>query len=136
MDWSIDASDASFVAFDSADGFAGVTVEAYSYQADLENWVAQTLRYAESVYAWQYELFSETTDRDFDGTGTAFIIYRGQASQWYCVEHVKILIVVLSSGSYSVTSVLGEVAALDYADIEKAILFEHLEIDWFNRLPR
>ena len=135
MDWSIDASDASFVAFDSADGFAGVTVETYNYQADLESWVAQILVLAESYNAELFELFSETTDQRLDGTGTAFIIYLAQYSTWYCVEHTKIMLVVTRTTSYNVTSVLCNEAALEYADIEKAILFEHLEIDWWNRLP-
>ena len=135
IDWETDTSDAAYVTFGSPDGYAGVTVEAYSYQAELGGWVAQTIRYAENVYSWRFDLYSETIDEKVDGTGSAFIIYIAQASLRSCVEHVKVLILVTRSGSYSLTSILCDEALLEYADIEKAILFEHFEVDWWNRLP-
>ena len=133
MDWAVDASNESSVAFESTDGSAVVSVDVYSYQAELESWVAQIVQFAEDDNVLLFDLISQTTNQNLNGTGSAFMIYRAQSSPWFCVEHVKILLVVTSSRSYSLISVLCENALVEYADIERAIVFDYFEIKWENQ---
>lgn len=125
-DWSVDDSDESWVFFDSPDNFAGVIVDAYSFQADLSSWVDQTLEYAEADSV-RFELFSQRVDENTYGTGVAFIIYLAQIASWSCLEHVKVLFVVTSSKSYSITSSMCHHAVDEYTEIERAILFDNFD---------
>ena len=122
-DWSVDDSDQSHLIFDSPNDEAGVSVAAYNYPADLEDWVSLIIESEEDEYPRSFEIFSQRVDQNVDGTGTGFIILIGQSSSMYCVEHIKYSLVVTNWRSYYLRSVICELAINSYAEIERSILF-------------
>ena len=127
-DWSISDNDKSAVNFDSPGDFAGVSIDAYPWQADLGDWVDQIIDGEREINKERFEVFSQRTDEKPNGTGTAFIIFIAQSSRQYCVGHIKILLVVTLARSYYVESFICEHAINEYAEIERSILFENFSI--------
>ena len=125
-DWKINDIDKSFVYFDSNDQSAGVTVESYNWQVELEKWADQFVDLYKSDSGSVFNLRNRDVKQRANGTGGSalIILTRKPVGYSYCLEHILIVMLTSLTRSYAVTSVICNHSFSQYSEITRSILLD------------
>ena len=113
--------------YSSPDGFAGASAAVLPGKTDLQIWVSGTMLFTRTANPTHFEVHTRDVNVRSDGTGTAFVLTTSQATQWDCRLRTAMLFRVTTSKSYYITSGFCLHSLREYADITKAIMFDHFK---------
>ena len=123
-DWIVDESDKSHVLFNSPDQMVWVSVSSYSWQADLESWADLFIDQYRNTHSRNFKVFDRKIEQRPNGSGAAFVFLGGDPPGFSCIESVAIVMRVLRSRSYALSSGVCLSSHEQYSEIWNSLLTE------------
>ena len=121
--WSIDDGDRQRTHFDSADGFAGLSITVHQETGDsVEEWVDGVVQEHLNFFGGRFQLIEREADAGDKQDRVAHVVYRARITDRYCVLRVTELFLRLPKEDLVASFHICEHSYSRYAVLQQAVL--------------
>ncbi len=121
--WKIDDNDKTTVTFRAPNDFAGVGIYLLDWKVgSISEWANTIERSQRDFYKAKFEIVDREVSEHSDGTGNAYLLYRGQISDNNCIQFNGEILIVSYLRSYHFQQWACEHSLEEFEDIHSNIL--------------
>ena len=122
-DWGIDDSNRERTHFDSADGFAGLTIAADRRSVNtVDAWVDTVVREHQKFFGGRFQLVERETYAGDNEARVAHIVYRARIASRFCLLRVTELFLRTTEGNLLASFHICEHSYSKYSAVQQAVL--------------